>query len=336
MLRALPHKSYLIEQEGPLFLGLVDVMYAYAYEARTTRMEGTVESGWTVARLSTTLATLATTPLPTLAATVAGCVERALCFPLYRNYALALRVLQDTMLLFKLGKRALLSCLLQLKGILEGQVPFAQLDASSPPPSGTEEATPSSSTPPPPATGEGEEETTANGLFLLARLVVDDYCVWIQGVADGKIRSVASQLHHLPPPDKRTGLAWDVGALEDLAAAAVAAEGSEGEEESESEGEEESESEGEGESESANESMSESESEEEGVSSEQAPMVTGKEEEEEEEEGPRSAELGKDLHPLHFVDAEAQGSTPTCPPEGRRVLIEVLGEHAASEPGPER
>ena len=45
----------MLDNELQTFLGLVDVIYAYAYDERTTMGEHTVESWWTVSRLSATL-----------------------------------------------------------------------------------------------------------------------------------------------------------------------------------------------------------------------------------------------------------------------------------------
>lgn len=46
----------LLDNELQTFLGLVDILYAYAYDTRTTMGDHTVESWWTISRLSSTLA----------------------------------------------------------------------------------------------------------------------------------------------------------------------------------------------------------------------------------------------------------------------------------------
>ena len=56
-MRSLPRKEYLLDStsQQQAFLGLVDILYAYAYNHRTTEGENTVESAWTMCKLSATL-----------------------------------------------------------------------------------------------------------------------------------------------------------------------------------------------------------------------------------------------------------------------------------------
>jgi len=51
------HISFIdiIENEKEVLLGLLDILFAFAYNNRTTTGENTVESSWTIARLSPTL-----------------------------------------------------------------------------------------------------------------------------------------------------------------------------------------------------------------------------------------------------------------------------------------
>lgn len=58
ILRELPNRTYLIDSDQSLLLSLVDIVFAFAYDYRTTLGEHTVESGWTIARLSSTLSWL--------------------------------------------------------------------------------------------------------------------------------------------------------------------------------------------------------------------------------------------------------------------------------------
>lgn len=44
--------AVLIESPASTMFGLLDLLYAYAYDARTTMCEPTVGSAWTIARLS--------------------------------------------------------------------------------------------------------------------------------------------------------------------------------------------------------------------------------------------------------------------------------------------
>lgn len=62
LFRRLANREYLIPagglEERKVLLGLADVLFAYAYDHRTTGGEPTVESGWTVAVLSPLLSWL--------------------------------------------------------------------------------------------------------------------------------------------------------------------------------------------------------------------------------------------------------------------------------------
>lgn len=57
LLKELPNKEYLLQAEDiqKLCLSLVDILYASCYNHRTTMGENTVESCWTINKLSSTL-----------------------------------------------------------------------------------------------------------------------------------------------------------------------------------------------------------------------------------------------------------------------------------------
>ena len=112
LLVQLPKKEYLIESpiESQLFLGLVDLVFAYCYTNRSTAGEMDVESAWTVWKLSSTLSWLQT--FSSLRDTLMACLRRSLIYPLYRNFQLSVRVLADTCAVFASGKQLILKCLL--------------------------------------------------------------------------------------------------------------------------------------------------------------------------------------------------------------------------------
>lgn len=62
LLRRLSNREYLIEagsvEERRVLLGLADILFAYAYDHRTTTGDASVESAWTVAVLSPLLSWL--------------------------------------------------------------------------------------------------------------------------------------------------------------------------------------------------------------------------------------------------------------------------------------
>lgn len=116
-MRNLPRKEYLLDRQlvVSLELGLVDILFAYAYNKRVTEGEDTVESGWNISKLSATLSWFE--EFWSLEQTVRSCFRRCLVYPLYRHWALAQAVLGDVIQILQLGPRYVLRCLLEIHGI---------------------------------------------------------------------------------------------------------------------------------------------------------------------------------------------------------------------------
>uniref|UniRef100_A0A224Z766 Protein SHQ1 homolog n=1 Tax=Rhipicephalus zambeziensis TaxID=60191 RepID=A0A224Z766_9ACAR len=116
-MRNLPRKEYLLDRQlvVSLELGLVDILFAYAYNKRVTEGEDTVESGWNISKLSATLSWFE--EFWSLEQTVRSCFRRCLIYPLYRHWALAQAVLRDVIEILQLGPRYVLRCLLEIHGI---------------------------------------------------------------------------------------------------------------------------------------------------------------------------------------------------------------------------
>ncbi|KAL8577919.1 hypothetical protein ACOMHN_011915 [Nucella lapillus] len=110
----LPKKSYLLDGKelNGVYLGLVDILFAYAYNHRVLCGDNNVESGWTISKLASTLSWL--NSFTTLQDVVVTCFRRALAFPLYRNWDLCVACLKDVETLFSGGKKPLLKCLLDV------------------------------------------------------------------------------------------------------------------------------------------------------------------------------------------------------------------------------
>lgn len=127
-LRRLPNKDYLLDdkEEFVLFLGLVDIIYAYAYNHRTTEGENTVESPWTISRISSTFSWFES--FNSIHDVVISCVRRSLSYPLYRNWSLIMAVLEDTKRIFTLGRRQLLKCLLEIHALCYEEDPWFLLN----------------------------------------------------------------------------------------------------------------------------------------------------------------------------------------------------------------
>ncbi|XP_038045317.1 protein SHQ1 homolog [Patiria miniata] len=153
-MRRLPCRHYLLnpEMEKGVLLSLVDIVFAYAYNVRTTLSENSVESAWTICKLSPTLSWLDW--FTSLDEVVTVCCRRVLCYPLYRHWELANRVIQDVQRIFLLGRRRLLKCLLEVHRILAADEPR----------------------------------------YILNELYITDYCVWVQSLSHDKIASIAAAL----------------------------------------------------------------------------------------------------------------------------------------------
>jgi len=154
MLR-LPRKEYLAspKETHSLYLTLLTLLFAYAYDARTTQHDPTPESAWTIAALTPAFSALDPPPYshPThlhpppqqretetgyepedglepdsnskppreLAETLVPSYRRALAFPLYRSWALADACRMDVARFLLRGTRTVLRCLLELRAILD-------------------------------------------------------------------------------------------------------------------------------------------------------------------------------------------------------------------------
>ena len=104
-----------IEKENILStsLGLLDILFAYCYDFRTTDWEHNSESAWAISKLCATLS--CGDKYSRLDDCVIACVRRSLCFPLYRNWELSLVVWNDVCKLLKnSGKRGILKALLTI------------------------------------------------------------------------------------------------------------------------------------------------------------------------------------------------------------------------------
>lgn len=117
-MRNLPKKEYLLDRQNmqSVYLSLVDILYAYAYNHRTTFGENTVESGWTICKLSSTLSWMDS--YTSINDVIKSCFCRSLCYPLYRHWKLNKKVWKDTCELLSLGKEWILRCFLEIHDIL--------------------------------------------------------------------------------------------------------------------------------------------------------------------------------------------------------------------------
>lgn len=115
------HVELSMEQNRSAFFSITDILFAYAYDHRTTDGDPTVESSWTVMILSPSLSWLENynPPYDTVSEVVQWVMRRSLIYPYLRSYALARKVVDDVASIVKGGRRTILRCLLQLHQVME-------------------------------------------------------------------------------------------------------------------------------------------------------------------------------------------------------------------------
>lgn len=114
-LKSLPCRQYLLDayEQKIALLGLIDIIFAWAYNHRITLGENNVESYWNVCKLSSTLSCFDT--FSSIHEVFVACYRRSLCFPLHRNWNLSTKVLDDVKQIFALASNTiLLKCLLEV------------------------------------------------------------------------------------------------------------------------------------------------------------------------------------------------------------------------------
>lgn len=119
-------------QTKRLYLTLLTLLFSYAYDARSTQLDPTSESAWTISVLTPAFSAL--DPPPYNAPSDRGAEEvsildisdalrpsyrRSLAFPLYRSFAFSEGCRADVAKFLLRGKRVVLRCLLEMKDILD-------------------------------------------------------------------------------------------------------------------------------------------------------------------------------------------------------------------------
>ncbi|XP_077287096.1 protein SHQ1 homolog [Arctopsyche grandis] len=114
ILKDLPNKEYLLTKEefDNVTYSLVDIIYAYCFEKRVTCNENTIESSWTINRISGTLSWFAV--FSSITETLISCYRRSLIYPIYRNFKLSTKVCNDVETIFKLGRKYIVKCLIEI------------------------------------------------------------------------------------------------------------------------------------------------------------------------------------------------------------------------------
>lgn len=114
----LPRREYLIDaaQQRRLHVTLASILFSYFYDARATGHDPTTESAWTISALTPCFVALCTHG--TLHEALVASYRRALCYPLYRSWALCERVRNDVSAVLARGPKAVLRVLLETNAIL--------------------------------------------------------------------------------------------------------------------------------------------------------------------------------------------------------------------------
>ncbi|NP_001072616.1 protein SHQ1 homolog [Xenopus tropicalis] len=156
-LRKFTNKSHLLDKktQQQAYLGLIDLLLAYCYEVRVTEGDQNVESAWNIRKLSSTLSWFEN--FTCVKDILVSFGRRVLCYPLYRNFQLVEKAIADTVSLLKLGKAAVLKCLLEIHAIFQENDPA----------------------------------------YILNDLYITDYCIWIQKVKSKKVASLSDCVQSL-------------------------------------------------------------------------------------------------------------------------------------------
>jgi protein SHQ1 len=188
----LPRKEYLptSSQQRNLYLTLLTLLFAYAYDRRTTQHDPTPESAWTICSLVPAFSALDPPPyvslesvplsIPTsgftdhdLASALMPSYRRSLAFPLYRSFAMADACRNDIAAILAKGRRTVTRCLLEMKHVLDHHEVY----------------------------------------YVYNKIWVDDFCVWIQlSASDEMLLDIAQQLKALAITKSMIG--WNIEKLE--------------------------------------------------------------------------------------------------------------------------
>ncbi|MEE6502476.1 hypothetical protein FKM82_004531 [Ascaphus truei] len=153
-MRKFTNKSHLLDKKSRhlAYLGLIDILLAYCYEICVTEGEKNVESAWNIRKLSGTLSWFEN--YTSIKDVLVSFGRRVLCYPLYRHFHLVTKAVRNTGSLLKMGKAAVLKCLLDIHAIFQANDPA----------------------------------------YILNDLYVTDYCIWIQKAKSKKVTALSDCL----------------------------------------------------------------------------------------------------------------------------------------------
>ncbi|CAK1541084.1 unnamed protein product [Leptosia nina] len=114
LLKELPNKHYILtkKEHKQIFLGLIDILYGFCYDRRSTLNECTVESSWTINKLSSTLSWFCV--FNDMKEVLIACYRRALTYPIFRNFELCEKVKKDLVSLLRKGKKVIIKSMINI------------------------------------------------------------------------------------------------------------------------------------------------------------------------------------------------------------------------------
>ncbi|KAL2718879.1 protein SHQ1 isoform X1 [Vespula squamosa] len=160
LLKEFPNKEYLLDdKEIQLLLkSLIDILYGSCYNYRTTLGDNTVESGWTINKLSSTLCWFQN--FSNMDEVINACIRRALCYPILRNWDLAIKVFEDVKQVVMLGRKYIIKRFCEIHSLFNNSY---------------------------------------EPRYLLNQLYIKDYLIWLQSIPDSLIESLTPILDNIHP-----------------------------------------------------------------------------------------------------------------------------------------
>ncbi|XP_029680515.1 protein SHQ1 homolog, partial [Formica exsecta] len=167
LLKDLPNKEYLLDAEDikKLCLNLIDILYASCYNHRTTLGENTVESSWTINKLSSTLCWFQN--FTSVDEVITACFRRSLCYPLYRNWELSMKVFEDVKKALTLGKKYIIKVFCEIHSLFNNSY---------------------------------------EPRYILNQLYIKDFLIWLQASPESLIEPLHSMLNNIHPSKASMGL----------------------------------------------------------------------------------------------------------------------------------
>ncbi|XP_072749378.1 protein SHQ1 homolog isoform X2 [Anoplolepis gracilipes] len=167
LLKELSNKEYLLDAEDikKLCFNLVDILFASCYNHRTTLGENTVESSWTINKLSSTLCWFQN--FTSMDEVIIACFRRSLCYPLYRNWELSMKVFEDVKKVLTLGKKYIIKVFCEIHSLFNNSY---------------------------------------EPRYILNQLYIKDFLIWLQAAPDSLIEPLHSMLNNIHPSKASIGL----------------------------------------------------------------------------------------------------------------------------------